>query len=283
MRKFCALLLAWLVVLPTLARPADYARIVKDPDRHELQTSIRTFSRGSQTVDLVAAVHLAGPDYYRQLNQSFQDYDAVLFEMILDTTGADPDAPLKPAPAQMVEADNPLSATQKVLGDMLELEFQMERIDYSPDNLVHADLTLAEFHRAMAANQESPISMLLKIFTSKVEQTEDPQEQALLQEVDFLRVLLRGPTHRERQILRQVFAASIVEMSFVDTMEDSALLRSRNRKAIEVLEQRLEDGDRRLAVFYGAAHMQELENILISELGFELSRQRWLPAWNLSL
>jgi hypothetical protein len=63
--------------------------------------------------------------------------------------------------------------------------------------------------------------------------------------------------------------------------EGSVLLEGRNEAAIAVLKERLEAGDRKLAIFYGAAHMPDLEKRLLDELGFEKVRTHWLEAWKI--
>jgi hypothetical protein len=52
-------------------------------------------------------------------------------------------------------------------------------------------------------------------------------------------------------------------------------------KCIEVLEQRLKAGDRKLGIFYGGAHMPDLEKRLLTQLGFKRLGHRWLTAWNI--
>ena len=50
---------------------------------------------------------------------------------------------------------NPVSALQNMMKDVLELEFQLEHIDYNRENFVHADMTPQEFAESMRNNEES--------------------------------------------------------------------------------------------------------------------------------
>ena len=61
----------------------------------------------------------------------------------------------------------------------------------------------------------------------------------------------------------------------------STLLEGRNGKAIEVLQQQLALGKKSLAIYYGAAHMPDLERRLLA-LGFKKEGERWLVAWDVT-
>jgi len=72
-------------------------------------------------------------------------------------------------------------------------------------------------------------------------------------------------------------------MGALDGPEGSTLLTERNKKALEVLKQDIDDGQRRLAIFYGAGHMPDMAERLENE--FSLKRQgdeQWLTAWNMA-
>src|SRR5688572_7108223 len=60
----------------------DYIRYAEDPRGARLEVAVRTFKLPSgQTVDLIGAVHIADAAYYHVLNQRFDSYDSVLFEL----------------------------------------------------------------------------------------------------------------------------------------------------------------------------------------------------------
>jgi hypothetical protein len=64
------------------------------------------------------------------------------------------------------------------------------------------------------------------------------------------------------------------------TARTSVVLGARNDAALAALGLRLAAGDRRLALFYGAAHMPDLENSLAAA-GWRRTGGRWLDAWRL--
>jgi len=63
--------------------------------------------------------------------------------------------------------------------------------------------------------------------------------------------------------------------------EGSVILTDRNQVALKVLEKQLATKQKKLAIFYGAAHLPDLEERMIKDMGFERKTTRWLTAWSL--
>jgi len=59
------------------------------------------------------------------------------------------------------------------------------------------------------------------------------------------------------------------------------ILTQRNAVVMEKLEHLLPTTEGRIGIFYGAAHMPELEEELIGRLGYRRVSGRWLRAWAL--
>ena len=97
------------------------------------------------TVHLVAAVHVGEREYYEGLNQNFKMRDAVLYEMVKPR-----DAKLPLDKNQKIETHSTVSQVQRLMKDMLGLEFQLDLIDYSASNFVHADLDAETFEKMQA-------------------------------------------------------------------------------------------------------------------------------------
>jgi len=63
----------------------------------------------------------------------------------------------------------------------------------------------------------------------------------------------------------------------------SVILDERNEAAIKVLDERLNKGEKKLGVFYGAAHLKGMEELL-EERGFrQVGEPEWLIAWDMTL
>lgn len=257
----------------------EFARVVHDDDGQPqaLQTAIARFvprRGGAQPyVDLVGAVHVGDKGYYAELNQRFRDYDAVLFELI-----APPGSKESIATA---ERKGFISGAQLSMTKALGLTFQLDEIDYRPSNFVHADLTPKQLADSMKERNESLYVYFWRLFYASVRQTSaDPLGlrawrsfgAAFGEDVD-------NP-------LKLAFAYEMTNVrglgTALDGVDGSALIAARNERAIEVLEERLAAGDRKLAIFYGVAHMPDFETRLRDELGLAFEDTRWVTAWRLS-
>ena len=78
------------------------------------------------------------------------------------------------------------------------------------------------------------------------------------------------------------------EMTNIDKVQDvlgedsgSAVIGARNQRAMNVLKREIEAGARRIGIFYGVAHMPDLEERLLDQLALEYSDTDWIDAWQL--
>ena len=60
------------------------------------------------------------------------------------------------------------------------------------------------------------------------------------------------------------------------------LVVDRNAEALKGLQRQLVDGKRKIAIFYGAAHMPDFDKRLRNDFGLERTKQEWVAAWDLS-
>ena len=67
----------------------------------------------------------------------------------------------------------------------------------------------------------------------------------------------------------------------LDANGGSVILTDRNKVALQVLRKQLKGGKKNLAIFYGAAHLPDMEKRMIEKMGFERKGARWVAAWNL--
>jgi hypothetical protein len=59
----------------------------------------------------------------------------------------------------------------------------------------------------------------------------------------------------------------------------SVLLIERNKKCMRVLGDRLKRGEKNIGVFYGGAHLADMEKRIFAELGLQRTGVRWERAW----
>jgi hypothetical protein len=268
---------------PEAAAPppaSEYLRLGRDDAGVpvSLQTSIVRFSPApgagpaGLVVDLVGAIHIADSAYYQVLNARFAEYDSVLYELVAPEGTR--------VPLGGVEGGGLLSGLQGGLAGVLGLSFQLDEIDYTRPNLVHADLSPEDISRAMAERGETPLDYVARLLSmSMTEYARDPMGVRSL----GLVAALFSPD-RERLLKAQV-APMMLEMESVTAVfegeDGSILVRERNRRAVSVLRDRIRLGDRHIAIFYGAAHMSDMAAQLESELGLRREGTVWVDAWDL--
>lgn len=144
---------------------AEFLRVTRDESGgpQALQTAIASYRLESGVeVDLVAVVHVGHAEYYRELNRLFEHYDAVLYELVAESD----DVPL---PTES-RGGSPISALQGGMKEMLELDFQLDHIDYTAANFIHADMTPEEFLGDMRERNEGVVSILGRLLGAGIAQ-----------------------------------------------------------------------------------------------------------------
>ena len=78
------------------------------------------------------------------------------------------------------------------------------------------------------------------------------------------------------------------EMTNLDSVEDmlgddssNAVIGARNQRAIDVLRREIAAGGKRIGIFYGVAHMPDMEERLLEQLDLSWARTDWVDAWQL--
>lgn len=225
-------------------------------------------------VDLISAVHVADKSYYENLNTLFKNYDVVLYELVAPEGTKVSNRP--PSGGKSM-----LSAVQLGMKNVLGLTFQLEEVDYDADNFVHADISPDDFVNSMDKKGESFVSMFLRMWlVSMQQQATNPNA---VNDVELMMALFSS--NREMNLKRLV-ARQFIDMEpvmkSIEGDNGSTLVTERNLKALKVLRQQLEKGHKKIAIFYGAAHMQEMEKVLIEDFKFKPQNISWVDAWNLT-
>ena len=258
---------------------AEEARFMRYVDLDDLggrlEAEVATYRNADGvTVDLVSAVHVADKAYFDALSQRFATYDAVLYEMVK------PKGAAVPGPGA-ARSDSPISMIQRVIKDMLALDFQLDAIDYSAANFVHADLDAETFARLQEERGESLMGMMLQ---SMLEQTLKGQPQGGNEPTleELLRAL--GSPDRPRQLkllLAPQFSKMEDIMAGFEGPNGSVLVTERNKAAVAKMLEQIAAGNDHLAIFFGAAHMPGIEK-MIEELGFKKTDSNWIVAWDMT-
>ena len=263
----------------------DYVRIAEDEKSSRLEVKVGTFTLpDGRTVDLFGVVHLGDAAYYQEVDRLLAGYDAVLFELV-----GDPSALQKPADPAHADAPparpHPLRGLQKGIGNLFKLEFQLEQVDYTRRNFVHADATAEEFASMQAERGESMMKLLLR----SLQMSSDPALQEKFKEAnniglgDLVMLFYSGKSmQRIKLVFARLLADSeeLLEGRMLD--DNNAIIHGRNDVALKKLKEVLADpSNKRVAVFYGAGHMPSMEPDLMEQWQAQPTSETWLPAWTM--
>jgi len=243
-----------------------------------LQTSIATYENESGVIlSLVSAIHMADERYYDTLNDYFQSQDAVLYELVAESD----QRPAFDETAAVPGAGSPVSMMQRAMARFLNVSFQLEQIDYTQANFLHADLSPAQLNEIMQSKNENSFSMFISLaLAQSVSQTKSRPESGL----GSLAMLRAMMTPQRDSVAKYLLAKELssAELSALSAELEAQLtiLGDRNRAALRVLKASLKEPQvRQLSIFYGAAHMPGIERAIVSGFGFKKVDEQWLDAW----
>lgn len=327
----------------------DFVRFQEDKKGAQLQTAIATYRNNRGViVDLIGAIHIGDKNYYDVLNAYFEDYDALLYEMVGDPVeqyedeaapepeasqpqpqprkkdplpfkklkpkthetsparpdeakpGADPELErrLKDLDEYMEKATPKASGSSKfeaeaaareklrwlnpmydMLRNTLALEAQIECIDYTRPNFVHADMTARAFAAKQEERGEGFIQLWMRMAKAQaLAPSSNYKDPGLLK---VLEILCRPDSATElKRLMGRMFDTVESVMSGMEGPEGSVIISDRNKVALEVLKIHLALDKKKFGIFYGAAHLPDMEKRLTS-MGFTLEKVEWLTAWDL--
>jgi hypothetical protein len=268
---------------PAKAKPAtdQFMRVRKD-DRDQpvsMDTAVVSYvmADGSQPglqVDLVGAVHVGDKTYYDELNKLFESYDAVLYELVAKEGTRIPKDGRKNG-----GSGHPIGAMQDGLKSLLDLDHQLDCVDYTKENFIHADMSPEEFAKTMADRGESFMQMFFRLMGAGMAQQGQGTSDAAI-----LMALFAPPaerTHRLKVEFAKQMGSMEGQMAAINGESGSTIITERNRKAFEVLDRELKAGKKKVAVFYGAGHLPDMEERLLKDFRMKRSETKWLTAWSL--
>jgi len=245
-------------------------------DTGALKTSIVTYrNKDGVEVSLVSAVHVGDKKYYDDLEDDFRRYDALLYEMI-KPEGVSPSSRGNEGGGSII------SVLQRGMKTALDLEFQLDGIDYSSPNFVHADMDPTTFFRLQKKKGEGIFSLMLKSMQAEMKRQKNGKGKPP-GVFDLIRAFASEDSARSLKYLfaRQMEGMEDIMAGFEGDGE-SVIVGERNKVAIKVLKREMKAGKKKIGIFYGAAHMPDMEERMVKELGFTQSgKPRWLIAWDI--
>ena len=237
-------------------------------------------------VFLESVIHIADSSYYRSFQQRFEQYDAVLYELVSDRAAEKSKEENLPGGYQLF---------QQLSTGTLGLAYQLDEVDYSPKNMVHADLSQTEMAQRMADRGESSTTLLVDLLSHIIKRiSADQENQTATAQIDIgtgekparkpLDVsLLTDPNGIMK--IRRMMATTLVDSQLLDSSFPPSIHRlivsDRNDRVMSVLNKTKKKGNQRVAIFYGAGHMADFEKRLVEEHGMEMVDVNWRNAWDL--
>lgn len=259
--------------------PTDFIRFVEEEESDSLQTAVVTYESPAKVrVDLVGAIHIADKAYFDALNERFKSYDAVLYELVGPSMEEREEKPAAKDGQNLAW----VGQLQTMMKTTLKLHGQLEGIDYQAKNFVHADMNLQQFTKTQETKKESFLTLYLRAAQA---QKSANDKKGVDSDAAGLVMLLKLLTSKDsstglKRMIAEQFDSVEDIMAGVESGGGTVLVGERNRVALEVMDQQIAAGKKRLAIFYGAAHLADMEERLLKK-GFKPVKTEWLKAWNL--
>lgn len=246
-----------------------------------MEAAIATYEgKNGEKVELISAVHVADTVYYERLEKLFAGYDSVLYELIKAKGVKPPEKGRR----ERGESGGMVSWFQRYMRDTLQLDFQLEAIDYRAKNFVHADLDAETFQRLSEERGETIVQLMLKLALAEFKIGKEGKSKT--DQNIGLKLIAALFMPDSARALKYLFAQQLENMESLmaglgegPDGKGSVLLTERNKKCMSVLRERLKRGDKNIGVFYGGAHMADLEKRIFKEIGFRRTGVRWEQAW----
>ena len=277
-------LLVLLFLAPTLAAAepnpeSSFLRIQRDESREPvaLQTVIAKYVPASGAkgveIDLVAVVHIGEKAYYERLNKEFEKYDTVLYELVTPEGN-------KPPKGGEMKSDNPVAMLQQGMKLFLRLEHQLQVVDYQKANFIHADLSPEGMKKAMKERGDDETTIVLGVLADFLRKKNLDADKPEPQAPDISLTDLLNPKKFKRMMAQQ-FEDAGGDVVLGRTV-NQLLVEDRNKACMKVLQQQLAAGKKKIAIFYGAAHMPDFAKRLKEDFDMKRTTSEWIDAWNLA-
>lgn len=286
MKRTLALLTALaFALLPALApaavaenRDEGTVRLRENKKRASLETATISMANAEGVkVDLVGAIHIADKKYYDRLNKRFKRYDAVLFELV----GGDGNVVehLKQEP----DKNNAIRFFQVLLKNALKLEFQIDAIDYSAENFIHADMSTEEFEESSGGMGQSFQDLFQRAFKAQADAATGEDDDPL-SDMGSIFGMFDGTASTDETKLTLARQLQHMEklIAAIEGDDGTVILTGRNKVAIDKIVEVVGAGKKDLALFYGAAHLPGIEQELSEKHGFKRTGVTWQKAWKIT-
>jgi hypothetical protein len=258
-------------------QPGVYFRHHVDDTTEGLDVAVTHLvsSTGGPRIDLVGVIHVADPDYYAAIQKLLDREALVLYEAVKPKEQTNLEF-------EEDESENPLRKLHQSFARWFGLKFQLEMIDYDRPHFIHADMSAEQFNAEMRGPEPEPGEEPVKPEPTQLE-TVLKQFEAMLPMMDQMFATPGPMRDNVKKMMARMLGGANAEKMLGAMMPDLSelILEKRNKVVVEILKEHLEETEGPIAIFYGAAHMRDLEKRITEELGYRRAGARWLRAWDL--
>jgi len=173
-----------------------------------------------------------------------------------------------------------LGGLTSMMQSSLELESQLKGVDYYGANFVHADMSLTQFTKLQDERNEGFLALWWRAVKAQAEHPElqSGNQPGLLKILEILRSKDRST--ELKRLIGRTFDSMEMLMTGVEGKNGTVIIAERNQVALRVLQEQIALGKKKIGIFYGAAHLNDMQKRLTA-LGFTKVNHEWLTAWNL--
>jgi hypothetical protein len=124
--------------------------------------------------------------------------------------------------------------------------------------------------------------MYFKILGASLAHQSQQSVDGVSPDVEIMQALFAEDRARRMKIVmaKQFEGMESLMLAFNGT-DGNTIITERNKRALDVLEEELDAGKKRLAVFYGAGHLSDMHDQMTERFDMEPVSIEWLDAWDL--
>src|SRR5690606_5962948 len=124
--------------------------------------------------------------------------------------------------------------------------------------------------------------MFFKMMGMSLAEQSRQQAQGKSSDADLLLAFFQpNRAQRMKRIMAEQFDGMESLLVGFSGPEGSAIITERNKKALEVLAREIGKGHKKIGVFYGAGHMDDMHKRLLRDFQLKPVETFWVDAWNL--
>jgi hypothetical protein len=135
---------------------------------------------------------------------------------------------------------------------------------------------------SMSKRDEGFMQMYFRMMGASMAQQSQQTAKGENAEVDMMAALFSKDRPRLLKIaMAKQFESMEQLLTSITGPNGSTIITERNNRALDVLEEQLDEGVDRIAIFYGAGHLSEMNDEMAKRFDMKPVAVTWVEAWNL--